>query len=318
MPQIFLVGLGAGIAAALLFASIASGSMLSLALFYVCPLPIFIVALGWSHWAGLIAALVASAGLAAVFANYLAMAFLLGVGLPAWWLSYLALLARPVATPSGAVLEWYPIGRLVLWTAALSGLVVVAALFTLGTTEETIRTELRRGFESIIRRQDALDVADASDARSALDALVVAAPPAAAISVTFINLIALWLAARIVRVSNRLRRPWPDLTRLEFPPAAAIGFALMLGGMLLTGLIALMSGIFAASLGTAYVILGFAVLHTITRGMNARVLVLSSAYVAAIVIWPVVPLIALLGVADSMIGIRRRIRRLPGPPNLPT
>ena len=85
-------------------------------LFYLAPLPILIAAMGWSHWAALIAALVASSGLAAVFGGFFFLTFLAGVALPAWWLGYLALLARPVATATGG-LEWYPAGHLVFWAA---------------------------------------------------------------------------------------------------------------------------------------------------------------------------------------------------------
>ena len=46
-------------------------------------------------------------------------AFLVGIAAPAWWLGYLALLARPGGAGSGADVEWYPPGRLVLWAAAL-------------------------------------------------------------------------------------------------------------------------------------------------------------------------------------------------------
>src|SRR5262249_42245564 len=158
------------------------------------PLPILIVALGWSHWAGLIAALTAAGGLAGVFSSYLFLAFLLGIGLPAWWLSYLTLLARPVQTAAGPRLEWYPIGRLIIWVAVISAAIVVAVLFTLGDTDESIRAELRRPFEPLFR--------DIPDASRRVEALVAAAPPAAAISVTLINLISLWLAASIVKVSN--------------------------------------------------------------------------------------------------------------------
>src|SRR5262249_43090063 len=56
MMQIILIGLGAGAAAALLFASVVSGSIAAIFLFYLAPLPILIAALGWSHVAGLIAA----------------------------------------------------------------------------------------------------------------------------------------------------------------------------------------------------------------------------------------------------------------------
>ena len=73
MLQIVLVGLGAGAAAALLFATalagapLISGTTISITLvylrtllFYLAPLPILIAALGWSHWAGLVAGLTAA------------------------------------------------------------------------------------------------------------------------------------------------------------------------------------------------------------------------------------------------------------------
>jgi hypothetical protein len=108
MIQIVLVGLGAGAAAALLFASVVSGSLAAVFLFYLAPLPIMIAALGWSHLAGLIAAASrprwsrsspASSDRRAVIA------------FGAWWLGYLALLARPATNGGGGRLEWYPVGR---------------------------------------------------------------------------------------------------------------------------------------------------------------------------------------------------------------
>ena len=46
--QVLLIGLGAGIVSALLFVSLASGSLLSIALFYLAPLPIMLAGLGWN------------------------------------------------------------------------------------------------------------------------------------------------------------------------------------------------------------------------------------------------------------------------------
>jgi len=66
MMQIVLIGIGAGAAAALLFALAASGSMFALLLFSLAPLPILIAALGWSHRAEMLAAMSAASGLAAV------------------------------------------------------------------------------------------------------------------------------------------------------------------------------------------------------------------------------------------------------------
>src|SRR5215470_18811913 len=129
MMQFVLVGFAAGLASALVFASIASGSALSIPLFYLAPLPILIAAMGWSQVSGLIAAGVAALGLGIAFGSMLFIVFLVGVGLPAWWLGYLALLARPVTNGAPGHLEWYPIGRLVIWAAFVGSLVVLAVIF---------------------------------------------------------------------------------------------------------------------------------------------------------------------------------------------
>ena len=107
----------------------ASGSLLSVLLFYLAPLPILIAGarlepLGGADRRDRRGAL----ALAAVFGPMFFFAFLVGVGLPAWWLGYLALLARPAGGGDGAALEWYPAGRLVLWAAILGALVVVVAM----------------------------------------------------------------------------------------------------------------------------------------------------------------------------------------------
>jgi len=143
MVQVILIGISAGAATALLFASVASGSALSVPLFYLAPLPILIAAMGWSHWAALIAAVVAAGGLAAVFGSMFFIAFMIGIGLPAWWLGYLALLARPTATPGG--LEWYPAGHLVFWAAIIGSAIVIAGIVTLGTDLDGFRASFRAG-----------------------------------------------------------------------------------------------------------------------------------------------------------------------------
>src|SRR4051794_6321599 len=110
MLQIVLIGIAAGAASALLFASIVSGSLVSIPLFNLAPLPILIAAIGWSHLAGLLAALVASAALASVFGGLLFLNFIVGIAFPAWWLAYLAMLARPGGNGAASTLEWYPVG----------------------------------------------------------------------------------------------------------------------------------------------------------------------------------------------------------------
>ena len=182
MIQIVLVGLGAGAAAALLFASVVSGSLAAVFLFYLAPLPIMIAALGWSHIAGLIAAASATAAVAVLSGVFFVAVPVIAFG--AWWLGYLALLARPAVNGGGGALEWYPVGRLVLWAAVLGTLIVAAAVPNFGTDQESLQAALRKTYERILRDQALIDV------------LVVAVPPAAAVFSTVTNVFNLWLAAR--------------------------------------------------------------------------------------------------------------------------
>lgn len=321
MVQLFLIGISAGAATALLFASVASGSPFSVLLFYLAPLPILIAALGWSHWAALIAAIVASASLAAVFGPFFFAAFLLGIGLPAWWLGYLALLARPLPNGSPDKLEWYPVGHLVFWAALLGGLIVIAAMLNFGTDEETFRASLRSALERTLKIQGAVSSDAAAPApripepSRLLDLLVGALPPAAAVLTTVTNLVNLWLAARIVKVSGRMRRPPPDLSAMQFPSYTPLLAAAAIAGSFLPGLIGIAAGVLAASMLMAYAILGFAVLHAITRGTSSRPLILGGAYVAVIVFgWPVL-MMTLLGLADAVLDVRGRVARKRGPPH---
>ncbi|MET0866560.1 MAG: DUF2232 domain-containing protein [Pseudorhodoplanes sp.] len=309
MIQIVLVGLGAGAASALLFASVASGSPLSVVLFYLAPLPILIAAIGWSHWSALIAALAAAIGLAAVFGSFFfLLAFLIGVGLPAWWLGYLALLAR---TDADGHVEWYPTGRLVLWCAAIAAGLVIIAIPNFGLDEEQFRSGLRRAFERILKDQgrgpagSALDVTSDSGKRL-IDVLVTIMPLAAAVLATVTSSLNLYLAARVVKVSGRFKRPWPDLSDIRFPLTAHLSFAAALFLSFMPGLVGTMGGIVAAALIMAYAILGFSVLHAITRNVGGRSFILSGAYLAVLIIgWPALAM-TLLGLADAIFDFRKR------------
>jgi hypothetical protein len=318
MVQMFLIGIGAGAATALLFASVASGSPLSVLLFYLAPLPILIAAMGWSHWAALIAAIVASACLAAVFGFYFFVAFLIGIGLPAWWLGYLALLARPaaVATPDG--LEWYPVGHLVVWAAVLSALLVIAAMLTIGTDEESFRTAMRENLGRMLRVPGGAAQTPPPDARlpqSIMDLLVTYLPLAAGVLTTITSIVNLGLAARIVKVSGRLRRPWPDIAAMRFPAYAPALTGIAVAAFFLPGLTGIAAGVVMMCMLMAYAFLGFAVLHAITRGAGGRPFVLGGVYAAVIVFfWPAIVL-TLLGLADTAFDLRGRAARRRGPPN---
>jgi hypothetical protein len=318
MTQIAIVGIGAGAAAALLFASVTSGSWLSIPLFYLAPLPILIAGLGWSHWAAMTAALAGALGLGAVFGTVFLLAFSAGAGFPAWWLGYLAMLARPVAAINSSgqdapSFEWYPPGRLVMWAAILGIMVVAIAIPNFGIDAETFRAGLRDALNAILR-VNGPPARTAGNTERLIEILVSAIPPAAAVLATVTNLLNLWLAGRIVRFSGRLARPWPQLSSMSFPPLMAAVLAVAIVLSFLDGMLGIVGGIVAASLLLAYGVLGFAVLHAITQGMSTRPLVLSVTYAGVILLtWPMLAL-CLLGLIETAIGLRGRIATKRGTP----
>jgi Predicted membrane protein (DUF2232) len=324
MLQMVLVGLGAGAAAALLYGSVASGSALSLFLAHLAPLPILIVGLGWSHLAGLIAALSSAMALGAALGFPISLGFLIGVGAPAWWLAYLSLLARPAHNGAASTLEWYPTGRLVLWAAVLAAVMAVVSLMvTFGTEWQTFQAELRKLTEEIAQLQAQAGADPAAAARltnkDMIDALATTVPGAIAVFATLINCCNLWLAGRIVHVSGRLRRPWPDLPTMRLPLFAPAMLAASLIGVWLPEFAGLIATSFATSLITVFAIIGLAVMHAITRGIASRPLMLGALYIS-IVPLAGLPLLlaALLGLAESILNIRARIAGSRAPPASPT
>lgn len=322
MIAILLIAMAAGSASALMFASIVSGALISLLLFYLAPLPLMVAALGWGPLSATIGGIAAAIGLGAIFGLPYCIAFTLTVALPAWWLGHLALLGRPMthgvapadsASPVAPDLEWYPVGRILLWITAGAALTTMAALLTLGGDADAITGALRRGLLRIIGPSE---TASAGDAEQWIDALVTIAPAAAAIVAMMTLTLNLWLAARITATSGRLHRPWPDLKSAALPPmtlaAMCVAIALCFSG----GLFAILAQIVTAALAMAYALTGFAVLHTLTLALRSRVLWLGAAYVVVAVFgWPVLAMVV-LGLADAVFGIRRRF--LQGrPPPLP-
>jgi len=324
MIHFALIGIGAGAAAGLLFASVTSGTLLSIPLFYLAPLPIMIAGLGWSHWAALTAALTGALALGLVFGAVFLFAFLAGAGVPGWWLAYLAMLARPAGVNGHErSLEWYPTGRLVMWAAILAALVVIVAIPSLGTDGESFRAGLHDALARMLQIQigtptDApLTLPGGTDPERFINFLVSVVPAVAALLATLTNLINLWLAGRVVRFSGRLARPWPHISAMRFPPALTAALAIAIGLSFASGLLGIVAGVLSASLLMAYGVLGFAVLHSITQGLSSRPYLLAGTYLAVLMIGWLILALCLLGALDTLIDVRARISRKPGPPAVP-
>jgi len=317
-----LIAGAAGCASALMFASISSGALISLLLFYLAPLPLMLAAIGWGPASAAIGGIAAAVGLGAIFGLPYLAAYVLTVAIPAWWLGRLVMLGRPAAsdttlapgtTPPAVAMEWYPLGRLLLWVVGFATVTTTSALLTLGTDGTTIIEALRHGLTRIMLAP-AGDTPPNPEATQLVSVLALAAPAAAAIIATVTLTLNLWLATYVTAASGRLRRPWPVLRYLSLPPMTLAALSVALAFCFTSGLLAIVAQIVSAALLLAYALTGFAVLHTVTLTMKGRTLLLSSAYAAVMVFgWPMVVMVG-LGLADAFFGIRQRyLRRRPPP-----
>jgi hypothetical protein len=320
MIAIVLIAIAAGSASALMFASIVSGALISLVLFYLAPLPLMVAALGWGPLSATIGGIAAATGLGAIFGLPYCIAFVVMVALPAWWLGHLALLGRPAAngattgngaSPAAPILEWYPVGRILLWISGFAVLTTMAALLTLGTDAATIVSTLKRG---LLRMLGPREPQSTADFERVIDALVAIAPAAAAMVTMMTLTINLWLAARITATSARLHRPWPDLKSVALPPMTLAALCVAIAFCFTGGLLAILAQVITVALMMAYALTGFAVLHTLTLALKSRALWLSMTYaIVVLFVWPVTALIV-LGIADAVFGFRQRyLQRRPPP-----
>jgi hypothetical protein len=309
MATPLLIGAGAGLVAAALFASVAAGTALAGILFCLTPLPICLAGLGWGWGAAVVAALcgtIVASVLGVNLAAFFAVTFA-----PIAVLCYLALLSRParpeVGAPPAAALEWYPIDRLVGWAALIAG-ALVSALILIGYDPEAYRDSIKHMLESPAFKDLDPDGTLFTDKNvtKLTDVLARALPVFLSIAWLSIALFNLWLAGVIIDASGRALRPWPQLDALELPNAFFLGFTASLIGSFVPGLAGLLASAFAGAFLFAYVLQGLAVLHAFSRGMPFRALLLATVYLAILFLGWVAIAVAILGLSEPLLHLRDR------------
>jgi hypothetical protein len=317
MPYALLIGLGAGLVSAVVFASATTGPLLTRTLLFILtPLPLFLAGLGLRPVTAAVAGLSGTVLLVIAGGTAPAVVFAASQAIPVLFLIYLASLHRDV--PGGT--QWYPVGRIVLIAALIAGTLVAAMLLLLGGDIDVLRTSLRTALDDFVTNElPKLPDAPTLGPKD-LDELTAVAlalgPPVLAMWMMGSLLLNMWLAGRITLASGRLQRPWPDLAAMSFPPLAPLLLATATGAGFLSGMPGLIAAGFAGPLFFAYVLLGLAVVHFVTRGRPWRPFALWALYVTLFVMNTFASMaIALLGLAESVWPIRKLNAPPEGPPN---
>jgi hypothetical protein len=312
MNTALLVGVGAGIVSAALYASAWTGTVLGIfVLFFLSPMPVSIAGLGWGWGAAAVAAVVGALTVGTTGGLRSGLVYLLALGAPSAVFSYLALLNRE---DQDGYTQWYPVGRIVAWATAFAGLLAAGAILGIATDIESLRASLQQ----MLDRMLVLDgtgpggTSMTAEQKAGFAALMTALLPWAMATTWFtVAILNLWAAAHVVMRSGRLARPWPDLSETTLPPGMALAFAGTVAASLLGDMTGLIASGFASAFVFAFMLVGLGILHRLTRGSVIRPVLLSLVYAGLMFLSPFSSLlVALIGLAEPLL----RGRVPPGQP----
>lgn len=322
-----LIGVGAGLVAAVLFASLANNSALAIMLFYLTPLPVMLAGMGWGVRASLLAFITATLLLALMLSTRSAIGFSLFVGMPGVVLPYLMLLRRimpvPVhsAEPGSAPqtrIEWYPFGRIIAWASVMAGALVAIALLLIGGDAETYRQTITSFFDDAAsKRLQTMLGPDFGPAE--LEHFVerftrYILPAFAAVFWLLVMIGNLWLAAKSAVISGLLDRPPPEFTKIEYPLFLSAGFVIALALNFGSGIPGLIGTAFFGAFACAHLMLGLAVVHVLVATLQFKLALLIALY-AGLFLTPWVGLpVTLLGLLEPFLQLRQRYSRQGTPP----
>jgi hypothetical protein len=316
----FIVAIGAGCAAALLFVVSAQSSALAMTLAYLAPLPIMIATLGWGLDAGAIAAGFSVAALAVLAEPLSALLFAASVAAPAWSLAAFAIIpvARYFRPQRPDALVHPSVGAIVTLASLIGILASAAVLTTIIVVYGGYHEGARQVATSVaaVAAQAFEAAPDGPSAREFAESLVRFGPPAIAASTMLMLCVNLYAAARSTQLSHSLPRPWPDLpTSLVLPWPLSLVFLACLGiAYALPAPAAQYFWIVAGGLGSALALQGLAVAHALSRGLKMRPLMLVALYACCVLRAKyTLPVLAGLGVVDGFLKLRSRAALVPTP-----
>ncbi len=319
----YVAGVVAGGVAALLYLSLATGSTIGLLLFYLAPLPGFIVGFGWGVPAATIAAISGTLLILFGLGKMPAIAYAVSLAIPSVIITRFVFLYRPAPSQTGQPdqddaafnPEWYPVGRLVLLVTLLGGVLATLAVLALGTSYDSYLDKIGSEINLLMSKADEAGFfrkMSPEKLEQYKHLVQTVLPAATAVLWSLFALVNMWIAAHIVRLSDMLPRPWPDLSRIEFPQITSfILLVLLVLAVILPGLAGLLLSAFAGALMLAFLLLGLAVVHSVSRPWPVRGLFLFATYVAVLFIGWGSLVMVLLGVVEPFVHLRNRVKDPP-------
>lgn len=302
----FLIAIAAGLGSAGLYATLIGASYLALPLFLLAPMPVMIVAVSFGAAPAGLAALVAVAPIEMGLGTPAAAAFAVAMVAPSLLFGHLYLRSRAlVASDPDSPRVWYPLGSLLAVMALSVAVVTVVGALAIG-----FDADQTTGLVMEAIRQTAGPTAPplGSPQTEAFVRTTVRLMPAAFPATWLVVLVFdLWAAVRLARLSGWVARPREDAATVELPIAAGVAFvAAVTAAVFAPGTAGVIGEIVAGTLVAAHFLVGLAVVHVLVRGSDMRWIILAFVYGTVLLFTLPAGLIALLGLFEPFLGLRRR------------
>lgn len=275
------------------------GSPGSVILVYLAQLPLFAAGL-WRGVCASVLAAVAASVILAVTGNLLLAGVFVGLNaIPVVLLVRQALLARIGET---SAIEWYPPGLLTAWLTGLGLAATAVILVLLGGPEGT-----QAGLREVLAPAFDRSFSENTPAHDQLLSLVAyILPGIMAASWTMMTATNGALAQGLLARFGANWRPSADLAALSLPVWIPLLLALSSGSIMIGGTTRFVAINVMIVLAVPFCLGGLAVIHAVARRLSRPAVPLMIFYVLAGVFgWPLL-LVALLGVLESSLGLRRR------------
>ncbi len=314
----WVMAVAGGVLSGFAFTSLVRPSVVALLFSYAAPLPLFMVGLAFGWPAAAVAAAAAFLYVLWMLGPKAALFHLFSVSVAPVVLTWLARQWRPAAggTEGEAAdaegREWYPEGRLLLWTAFLAGGLMSAMLLMLGPDAESVRQQLGQLADAVLKVTGLAQELPKDQLEQVRNYIISATPPMTTAMWMFVTLANFWAAARLVAAFGYPVRPWAPFWKLTFHPRAMAALAVASFATLLPGIFGLIGEVFATALLIAFFILGLAVIHALTLGNPWRPVLLAVLYFGLLFInWLLALPLVILGLADLAFGLRQHYARPP-------
>ena len=308
MPTILSIGLVTGFVSALMFISAVSGSLLSLVIYWLTFLPLFIAGLGWRADAALTGSGIGALLLFLVFGSKLALLYFFLIGLPTTLLC-----AQTNLNVAGGTNKYAPLitPGLMIIALALFASILGCLMFYLISVQETV---LRNEIITLIKNSalklplpNTGELTDTQKIHKHIDFILYAIPPVAALSWMSSILFNYWLGGQICQMSGILSQPIQSFKNMHYPFWVTPLFAVSLMVSSMDGMAGAIGLSLAFSLWFAFILLGVIILTFLWResklaGLWTTLLLLSLFIFGWIV--NIVP--GFIGLIDPIIKFRSR------------